>query len=228
MTADGCSGTSLGPKKSCTVTVLYAPAAVGENDGATLTATGEYGSASIALTGHTLHGLIAPNETLATMFVAGTAPRLTTVNYSTSTGRISSTNPGLFLYFGVVTAPALAGLETATVTIAEISPLAPTSFQVLGAPSTTNVKLYDVTGSTVLINGTPVGNSGGASFTISPALEAANGGDTFIVGVEYSTRTIVAQSAPAADPATFTFTTSVNGTLIDFDTTTLDLRPNGG
>src|SRR5438034_5490063 len=41
ITADGCSATSLGPTKSCSVTVQYAPTA-GGSDTATLTATGEH------------------------------------------------------------------------------------------------------------------------------------------------------------------------------------------
>ena len=50
ITADGCTARSLGPRKSCTVTVQYAPT-VGGSDTATLTATGEHASASLTLTG---------------------------------------------------------------------------------------------------------------------------------------------------------------------------------
>src|SRR5439155_1244390 len=50
ITADGCTARSLGPTKSCTVTVRYAPTA-GGSDTATLTATGEHASASLTLTG---------------------------------------------------------------------------------------------------------------------------------------------------------------------------------
>lgn len=48
---DGCSGLSLGPNKSCQVTVKWAPTANGEIDGATLTATAEHANASITLSG---------------------------------------------------------------------------------------------------------------------------------------------------------------------------------
>ena len=52
VTADGCTGRSLGPNNSCDVTVQYAPTTSEENDSATLTATGEHVSAtSITLTG---------------------------------------------------------------------------------------------------------------------------------------------------------------------------------
>ena len=40
LTADTCTGTSLGPDKQCSVTVQYAPTSDGENDTATLTAIG--------------------------------------------------------------------------------------------------------------------------------------------------------------------------------------------
>jgi hypothetical protein len=50
---DGCTGTSLGPNKSCGVTVTFAPTASGESDNATLTAQGKKAAAnaSITLTG---------------------------------------------------------------------------------------------------------------------------------------------------------------------------------
>jgi Abnormal spindle-like microcephaly-assoc'd, ASPM-SPD-2-Hydin len=52
VTADTCSGTSLGPGKSCTVTVRFAPTAAGAA-GATLTAAGnkQAATATDALTG---------------------------------------------------------------------------------------------------------------------------------------------------------------------------------
>lgn len=50
---DGCTGTSIGPNKSCGVTVTYAPTASGESDNATLAADGKKAAAnaSITLTG---------------------------------------------------------------------------------------------------------------------------------------------------------------------------------
>src|SRR5262249_37259508 len=50
MTADTCSGTGLGPRKPCTVTVEFAPLAVGTVS-ATLTASSNRTSASLVLTG---------------------------------------------------------------------------------------------------------------------------------------------------------------------------------
>jgi hypothetical protein len=50
-TADACTGTSLRPGKSCRVTVVYAPAASGQDDQATLTAAGGNPAATVALSG---------------------------------------------------------------------------------------------------------------------------------------------------------------------------------
>ena len=48
--ADSCTGTSLGPGKSCTVTVSYHPASPGESDTGTLTATAHKVAAAASLT----------------------------------------------------------------------------------------------------------------------------------------------------------------------------------
>ncbi len=50
ITSDTCSGTSLGPRKTCTVTVQYAPTAAGQTDTATLTATWNRPAARASLT----------------------------------------------------------------------------------------------------------------------------------------------------------------------------------
>ena len=52
-TADTCTGANLSSKKSCRVTVQYAPTTPGQADSATLTGTGKTGTASLALAGAT-------------------------------------------------------------------------------------------------------------------------------------------------------------------------------
>jgi len=52
-TADTCTGANLSSKKSCRVTVQYAPTTPGQTDSATLTATGKAGTASLTLAGAT-------------------------------------------------------------------------------------------------------------------------------------------------------------------------------
>jgi hypothetical protein len=56
---DHCTAISLGPKKTCTVTVTYTPAAAGANDSATLTASAKKPAhpASLTLTGTSPTGL---------------------------------------------------------------------------------------------------------------------------------------------------------------------------
>jgi hypothetical protein len=49
-TADGCTATSLGPKKSCSVTVRYAPTSGPESDTGTLTATSKKPAANASVT----------------------------------------------------------------------------------------------------------------------------------------------------------------------------------
>jgi virginiamycin B lyase len=49
-TADGCTATSLGPRKSCSVTVQYGPTTAGQSDSATLAASGKKPAASASLT----------------------------------------------------------------------------------------------------------------------------------------------------------------------------------
>jgi len=79
VTADHCTGKSLGPGKSCTVTVSYtAPAGFGQSSQATLTATGPGKpavTASVALSGATPKATPAITTTLqpASPVVAGTA-----------------------------------------------------------------------------------------------------------------------------------------------------------
>jgi len=53
ITDDGCTGTSLGPRKSCTVTIEYAPTAPGAAETATLVAQGKKAAATarVAITG---------------------------------------------------------------------------------------------------------------------------------------------------------------------------------
>jgi hypothetical protein len=52
ITSNSCSGKRLGGRKSCSLTVEYAPSGAGASDSATLTATGEHGAAaSLSLTG---------------------------------------------------------------------------------------------------------------------------------------------------------------------------------
>lgn len=51
ITSDTCTGTSLGPRTTCSVTVEYAPTTAGESDAAELAVTAVHASTSITLSG---------------------------------------------------------------------------------------------------------------------------------------------------------------------------------
>ena len=57
ITANGCTGKALGPNKSCSVTVQYAPININGDTG-TLTATGEHSSTGMNLYGNTSADLV--------------------------------------------------------------------------------------------------------------------------------------------------------------------------
>jgi hypothetical protein len=57
VTDDECTGKSLGPGKTCGVSVEYAPTSMNENHNATLVASGEHASASATLEGATVAAL---------------------------------------------------------------------------------------------------------------------------------------------------------------------------
>ena len=87
ITADGCTGTSLGPNTACSVTVSYSPTASGSNDTATLTATGKKSAAkaSAMLTGK---GFTSFMET------ACSGPSTCSVSTATNTGSVSVNTTG--------------------------------------------------------------------------------------------------------------------------------------
>jgi hypothetical protein len=80
-TSDACTGTSLGPGKSCTVTVEFAPADTGKSGTGTLTATGRKPPATAGLT---LTG--PPNLHLSPGTCLGTCPPNGIRNYDFANG----------------------------------------------------------------------------------------------------------------------------------------------
>jgi hypothetical protein len=91
ITSDACTGTALGPRKSCTVTVEYAPTMAGSKN-ATLTARGRRSAtdpASITLTG-TGVAAGAPDLTLSPgTYIGGTTPK--NYDYANGFGNWSTT-----------------------------------------------------------------------------------------------------------------------------------------
>jgi hypothetical protein len=70
-TSDTCTGKGLGPNKTCSVTVQYAPTSAGSTDNGTLTASSKKASASAALTGTSTGGNQAP---IVQLTVVSTTP----------------------------------------------------------------------------------------------------------------------------------------------------------
>jgi Cep192 domain 4 len=64
--SDGCSATSLGPKKKCSVAVQYTPSAPDSEDSASLMATSKKASVEVALTGAGVCGACATPTPTAT------------------------------------------------------------------------------------------------------------------------------------------------------------------
>jgi len=114
-TADGCTGTSLGPNKSCQVTVRYAPTGYGQSDTATLTASNNKPGATVTLT---LHGTsVKATPSLATTPSAGgTVGATTLTDAATLTGGSNPTGTITFtLYAGAdCTGPVLISAQPVT------------------------------------------------------------------------------------------------------------------
>jgi hypothetical protein len=113
---DGCTGVSLGPNRSCTVTVTYAPALSGQNDSATLSAapkrgqarsltlTGKSGTPNLVLAGLTPDATTADGTNLYTAFLAegGLTPfTVENVGTGTASGQVGP-GPGTGLHVGTL------------------------------------------------------------------------------------------------------------------------------
>jgi len=134
ITEDNCSETSLGPRKSCTVTVEYAPTASGPAGAATLNASGkkEEATADLALTGSAALQFVADGPAAPGLsglnenppHPESTATGTTTVFWDTTTSTMTVivkfdglTTPNTAAHIHCcVTAPGNAGVATTTPT----------------------------------------------------------------------------------------------------------------
>jgi len=89
ITSDACTGTSIGKRKSCAVTVEYAPTTVGQSDTATLSASGKKAAARASIT-HIGSGAGTPDLTLSPGRLTETMPD-GTKNYFFDFGSVLST-----------------------------------------------------------------------------------------------------------------------------------------
>ena len=106
-TADTCSSTSLGPKKTCTVTITYTPAGPGQDNQATLTAVGNKPAATATLT---LAGAAAKATPVLTASPgAGGRPGTAVTDTATLTGGSAPTGSVEFRLYGPSTAADCSG-----------------------------------------------------------------------------------------------------------------------
>jgi hypothetical protein len=144
VTDDGCSGTSLGPRKSCTVTVEYAPTASGASVPATLEAMGKKAAADASVTlaakaafefvaaGPNAPGLSSANENPPHPTSSGTGTAFITWDTTTNLMTVQVTFSGLSAgttashIHCCIAAPANAGVATTVPTFTGF-PLAVTS-----------------------------------------------------------------------------------------------------
>jgi uncharacterized repeat protein (TIGR01451 family) len=154
-------------------------------------------------------GRISPTETTCQQYVAGTAATLPRINYSVSGGEIrQNINPGVFFYFSTVTVSAGDVITT--------------------SQSTTNSsgKLFLLNqGHAFVLDSrcTKIGNmastNGGATGTYT-----AQTAGTYILQLQYQTKSIAGTAAPSPDNPTYTFDTDINGVEFLPDTTSIGLH----
>jgi hypothetical protein len=137
---------------------------------------------------------ITPTGTTCQQFRDGTAPTLSSINYTVSGGTIHNVNPGVMFYWVRVTVPS--GINTftitQTITTGQVLPF-------LGLAGGSNV--FDSNCNSVSPIITQVGNTTTVTFTAPTA-------GTYIISIKYNPHSVV--GAPAPNPTTvhYNFTTT--------------------
>jgi uncharacterized repeat protein (TIGR01451 family) len=153
-------------------------------------------------------GLITPTDTTCQQYVAGTASALSRINYGVLGGMIrQNINPGVFFYFSTVTVNA-------------------------GDVVTTSQSTTSSSGSLFLLNQghafvwdancNKVGNMASTNGGATGSLTFATGG-TYILQLQYQTKSLAGTPAPSPANPTYTFDTAINGTEFVPDTTSISL-----
>jgi hypothetical protein len=156
ITSNGCTAVSIGPKKSCQVTVSYSPSAAGATDTATLTATSKKppASAGLSLTGK---GTPATGAIVITKVASGSTTGLSGAHFTVdSSGDYVTGSDGTVC---------VAGLAIGSHTVTETTP--PSEYD-LASPASQSV---DVTGA-----GTCAANAATATFEDPPTNLVLNPG----------------------------------------------------
>ena len=163
----------------------------------------------------TTFGQITPTGTTCSQFASGTASTLTTANYSTSGGLISTDNPGVFFYYDKLVAPGGAF----TITVNQTNSAGSTyDFHVLN-DSTNQMTLYDANCNVIGSVTEDASNPAAVTFQVP----SSTNGQIFYIGVKYTPKSVVGMSLPSPlpNPWTYTYATKVEGTLVPGSTQSL-------
>ncbi|MGH3205851.1 MAG: DUF1573 domain-containing protein [Streptosporangiaceae bacterium] len=188
-TADSC--TSLGPNKSCSVTVAYAPTTYGEIDQATLTATGKKASATASLT---LQGQSAKaSPTISTSPSGAGAAGITVTDTAALSG---GSNPSGTITFNLYGPSATADCSTTAVDTEQVTVGGDGSYTTPNGYTTSQAGTYwwtaSYSGDTA--NNTVSSGCGAESVTITPA--------SHLYWTNFDTGTITEANLDGSDPQT--------------------------
>lgn len=222
ITADTCTATSLGPKKSCYVTVSYAPATPGQADTATLTAaSNKAATASLTLTG-------AAAKASPTITTSAPTPALAGTTMQDTATLAGGFNPGGKIIFNLYPTSDCSGSPVDTETAAAsgdgpyttptgYTPPGPGTYEwtaSYGGDGANNAAASGcgqepVTVSTCLVTDT---SSNQGYTTLQDAVNAAAAGDTLTVeGTCTGTTTIGQDLTVTGQPASGYPTPTLNG-----------------
>ena len=151
-------------------------------------------------------GQIAPTATSCQDFVNGRAGDLTEILYGVKSGKVNNVAPGVLFYYSFVVAPSSS--FAVTVNQADVPDAPFPAFAVQQQQAFFyNPNCTKRTSTVMTISG------GGSLVTFN--VTGATAGTTYIVGIKYNPGTVVGTSVSTPFPSsTYTFSTSVNGSLI--------------
>jgi hypothetical protein len=152
---------------------------------------------------------ITRGDVTCQQFTSGTSTSLTAGRYSVMGTTINGVNPGVFLYFSRVVAPA----ANFTASIQETNDSG-------SNPPYRNVPIdrsqlivYSSTCQVVTSGVTPTFSSSSPG-DVDLAFNGATAGATYIVSVKYSLTSLKGEPVPPIDPLTYTFSTDVGGSVV--------------
>jgi hypothetical protein len=153
-------------------------------------------------------GLIAPTNTECSDYLNGTAPTLPGIFYKVGGNKIQqSINPGVFFYYSTVTVAAGATISTTQTTT--------NSSGALFELNQDHAWVYDGACNTVG-NMTASANHSTGTFTATKA-------GTYILRLQYSTKSLAGSAAPSPQDPTYTFGTKVNNVTVPADNASIQL-----